>query len=246
VSGDDPLYDTIGVGYAGARRPDPRIAARIHAALGTARTVLNVGAGAGSYEPTDRTVLAVEPSPVMIEQRPAGAAPVVRGVAEALPFPDRSFDAALAVLTMHHWTDQLAGAAELRRVAERQVVLTFDTSVTPWIASEYLPAMIGQDAFVFPPIADVAARFDADVHVVPVPRDCTDGFVGAYWARPEAYLDPAVRDGMSAIRTMDPEAVAAGMARLRADLDSGAWDARFGPLRTMPELDLGYRLLVSR
>jgi SAM-dependent methyltransferase len=243
---DGPLYDTIGVGYAGARRPDRRIAAQVLAALGDAASVVNVGAGAGSYEPTDRRVIAVEPSPVMIGQRPAAAAPVVRGVAESLPFRDASFEAALAVLTMHHWTDQHAGAAELRRVASRVVVLTFDTGVTPWIAAEYLPAMIGQDAFVFPPIDEVAAWFDADVAVVPVPRECTDGFVGAYWARPEAYLDPVVRAGMSAIRTMDPALVADGMARLRADLASGAWDARWGHLRELAELDVGYRLLVGR
>ncbi len=243
---DPPLYDTLGRGYSAARRPDPHIAARIHRALGDARTVLNVGAGAGSYEPTDRTVIALEPSPVMIGQRPSGAAPVVRAVAEALPFTAASFDAALALLTMHHWTDQRAGIAELRRVARRTVTFTFDTDVSLWIATDYLPDIIGQDAFVFPPIAEVAARLDAEVEVVPVPHDCTDGFTGAYWARPEAYLDPAVRAGMSAIRNLDPAVVDAGMARLRADLESGAWDRRYGHLRTMGELDLGYRLLVSR
>lgn len=243
---DPPLYDTLGLGYSAARRPDPRIAAQIHAALGDARTVVNVGAGAGSYEPTDRTVTAVEPSPVMIAQRPPGAAPVVRAVAEALPFPAASFDAGLALLTMHHWTDQHAGIAELRRVARRTVTFTFDTGVLPWIATDYLPDIIGQDAFVFPPIREVAARLDADVEVVPVPHDCTDGFTGAYWARPEAYLDPAVRAGMSAIRNLDPAVVEAGMTRLRDDLESGAWDRTHGHLREMTELDLGYRLLVSR
>jgi SAM-dependent methyltransferase len=243
---DRPLYDTLGRGYSAARRPDPRIAAQIHAALGDARTVLNVGAGAGSYEPADRAVLAVEPSEVMIAQRPADAAPVVRGVAEALPFPTGSFDAGLALLTLHHWTDQRAGIAELRRVADRTVTFTFDTDVSLWIATDYLPAIIGQEAFIFPPIREVAAWLDAEVQVVPVPHDCTDGFTGAYWARPEAYLDPAVRAGMSAIRNLDPAVVDAGMERLRADLGSGAWDARHGHLRTMSELDLGYRLLVGR
>ncbi|MGZ6898417.1 MAG: class I SAM-dependent methyltransferase [Acidimicrobiia bacterium] len=243
--GTGPLYDDIGDEYASTRRPDPHIAARILAALGDARRVLNVGAGAGSYEPTDRAVVAVEPSPVMIGQRPPDAAPVVQGVAEALPFPDRRFDAAMAVLTLHHWTDQRAGIAEVLRVAPRLVVLTFDTGTLPWLATDYLPEMIGQDSFVFPPIADVAAWFDADIEAVPVPHDCTDGFVGAYWARPELYLDPRRLAGMSAVRKLDPAVVAVGIARLRADLESGAWDAKWGHLRELSELDLGYRLLVG-
>ncbi len=241
-----PLYDRIGDRYASTRHPDPHIAARILAALGDARRVLNVGAGAGSYEPTDRTVVAVEPSPVMLAQRSAGAPPAVRAVAESLPFPDRAFDAAMAVLTLHHWTDQRAGIAEVLRVAPHLVVLTFDLAMVPWIATDYLPEMIGQDAFVFPPITEVAAWFDAAVEVVPVPHDCTDGFVGAYWARPELYLDPTRRAGMSVVRKLDPAVVDSGMARLRDDLVSGAWDEKWGHLRALPELDLGYRLLVSR
>ncbi len=241
-----PLYDRIGDRYASTRRPDPHIAARILLGLGDARRVLNVGAGAGSYEPTDRAVIAVEPSPVMLAQRPSGAPPAVRAVAEALPFPDRRFDAAMAVLTLHHWTDQRAGIAELLRVAPRLVVLTFDTDALPWIATDYLPAMIGQDAFVFPPITEVAAWCDADIEVVPVPHDCTDGFVGAYWARPELYLEPRRLAGMSVIRKLDAAVVEEGIERLRADLASGAWDQRHGHLRDLPELDLGYRLLVSR
>jgi SAM-dependent methyltransferase len=246
VSDGEALYDTIGTGYARTRRPDPRIAAQIHASLGDARTVVNVGAGAGSYEPTDRRVVAVEPSTVMLAQRPPGAAPAVQAVAEALPFADGTFDAATALLTMHHWTDQRRGVAELRRVAARTVMFTFDTDVVPWVVADYLPEIVGQDKFRFPPISEVAGWLDADVQVVPVPRDCTDGFTAAYWARPEAYLDPAARNGTSAMRTLDPALVEAGMDRLRADLASGAWDARWGHLRDLPELDLGYRLLVSR
>jgi SAM-dependent methyltransferase len=242
----DALYDRIGDGYATTRRPDPRIAARIQEALGDARSVVNVGAGAGSYEPGDRPVVAVEPSEVMLAQRPSGAARPVRAVAGALPFPDRCFDAAMATLTLHHWPDQRAGIAELRRVAPRTVVFTFDTDVVPWIAADYLPEMIGQDAFVFPPIAEVAAWLEAEVAVVPIPHDCTDGFVGAYWARPELYLDPNRRAGMSVVRKLDPDLVASRMDRLRADLESGAWDERHGHLRDLAELDLGYRLLVSR
>jgi len=245
---DAPLYDRIGRAYAPARRPDPRIAARITAALGAARTVVNVGAGAGSYEPEGRAVVAVDPSPVMLAQRPGSSAPAVRGVAEALPFPDRSFDVALATLTLHHWSNLAGGLAELRRVAERAVVFTFDIDHErdAWIVSDYLPAMTGQTQFHFPPIDHVVELLDARVEIVPVPADCTDGFTGAYWARPEAYLDPAVRAGMSAIQTMEPDVVAAGLRRLRDDLASGAWEERWGHLRGLPELDLGYRLLVSR
>ena len=245
-SGGEALYDTIGTGYASTRRPDPSIAARIHRALGDARRVVNVGAGAGSYEPTDRQVVAVEPSTVMLGQRPPGAAPVVQAVAEALPFPDATFDAAMALLTMHHWTDQPGGIKELRRVASRTVMLTFDTDVVPWIVADYLPEIVGQDKFRFPPIDAVADWLDADIQVVPVPHDCTDGFTAAYWARPEVYLDPAARNGTSAMRTLDQALVEARMERLRADLESGAWDAKWGHLRDLPELDLGYRLLVTR
>ena len=242
----DMLYDRIGEGYASTRRSDPQIRARIHTALGDARRVVNVGAGAGSYEPTDREVVAVDPSTVMLGQREPGAPPAVRAVAEALPFPDCSFDVAMAILTLHHWSDQRAGIAELRRVAARAVVFTFDMTVLPWIATDYLPEMIGQDAFVFPPIGEVAGWLDAEIEVVPVPRDCTDGFAGAYWARPELYLDPVRLAGMSCARSLDPAVVAAGVGRLRADLASGAWDERHGHLRELAELDLGYRLLVSR
>jgi len=242
----DPLYDTIGTGYASTRRPDPHIAAQLHAALGDARRVVNVGAGAGSYEPTDRVVVAVEPSTVMLAQRAPGAAPAVRAVAEALPFPDATFDAAMALLTMHHWTDQRGGIAELRRVAPRTVMFSSDTDVVPWIVADYLPEIVGQDRFQFPPITEVAAWLDADIHVVPVPHDCTDGFTAAYWARPEAYLDPAARNGTSAMRTLDQTLVESRMERLRDDLASGAWDAKWGHLRDLPELDLGYRLLVTR
>ncbi len=241
-----PLYDGIGHGYASARRPDPHIAAQIHAGLGDAHRILNVGAGAGSYEPIDRMVIALEPSPVMLGQRAGGAPPAVRGVAETLPFPDRSFDAAMAVLTLHHWTDQPAGIAELRRVARRIVAFTFDTDAFPWVATDYLPEMIGQVDFDFPTIDELAAMLDAEVEAVPIPRACTDGFTGAYWARPEAYLDPAVRAGMSAVRTMDQELVTSRMARLADDLASGVWDERYGHLRELEELDLGYRLLVTR
>jgi SAM-dependent methyltransferase len=244
----DTLYDGIGRTYAAQRVPDPRIARQIRDALGAARTVLNVGAGTGSYEPADVPVVAIDPSLVMLGQRGSDAAPAVGGVAEALPFPDGAFDVALATLTLHHWSNLAVGVAEVRRAARRVVALTFDTvfELDQWIVREYLPEMTGQQLFDFPVVDELAAMLDADVRVVPIPADCTDGFTGAYWARPEGYLDPAVRAGMSAMQTMDQALVTSRMDRLAADLASGAWDAKWGHLRDLPELDLGYRLLVTR
>ncbi len=242
------VYDTIGQGYARQRRPDPRIAARVAAALGDARSVLNVGAGAGSYEPADRHVVAVELSSVMIAQRPPHAAPAVQARAEALPFANRTFDATMAVLTIHHWTDRIAGLAECARVArERVAVLTWDPSTHAfWLLEDYLPAFVEVDSRLFPTEAAFEKAFGAgariEIEVVPIPRDCVDGFFGAYWARPEAYLDPAVRAGMSSFARAGAEA---GLERLRADLASGAWHARHGHLMTKDELDVGYRLIVA-
>ena len=241
-----PLYDSIGHGYARARVPDPRIAQRIVAALGDAKTVINVGAGTGSYEPRDRPVVALEPSRVMLAQRRLDSPPSVCGMAEALPFASGAFDAAIAVLTLHHWRDLAGGIAELARVAGRTVVFTFDTATYPWIATDYLPEMISQVDFNVPGIDELATMLDAIVEPVPIPRDCTDGFTGAYWSRPEAYLDPEVRAGMSAMQTMDQSLVASRMDRLATDLASGAWDHRYAHLRSLTEFDVGYRLLVSR
>jgi SAM-dependent methyltransferase len=244
----DAVYDSIGRNYAAQRRPDPRIAARLTAALGGARSVLNVGAGAGSYEPGDRCVVAVEPSAVMLSQRATGAAPAVQARAEALPFPDRAFDAVMAVLTLHHWTDRARGLAECARVAgERVVLLTWDPEADAfWLLREYLPALIEVDRKKFPPMAAYADAFGRGAGVgispVPVPRDCVDGFLGAYWARPAAYLDPTVRAGISSFARPGTEA---GLERLRSDLASGAWDARHARLRGLAELDLGYRLVVA-
>jgi SAM-dependent methyltransferase len=244
------LYDRIGIGYPATRRTDPRIAARIDAALGSARTVVNVGAGTGSYEPSGRRVTAVDPSAVMIGQRPPGAAPAVQATAERLPFADDTFDAGMAIWTVHHWADPAAGLSELRRVArDRVVVATWDPAFPGdfWLLSRYLPALRDTDAATFPPITVIAARLGGavDVAALPIPHDCADGFLGAFWARPEAYLDPAVRAGMSTLAAADTGVVAAGLGRLAADLDSGAWDADFGELRRMDELDLGYRLVVA-
>lgn len=234
-------YDVIGPGYATKRRADRRWAARIEAALGPARSVVDVGAGAGSYEPAGRRVVAVEPSAVMIRQRPAGAPPVVQGVAEALPFPAGSFDAAMAVLTVHHWRDRARGYAELRRVAERCVVLTYEPAVHRrfWLVRDYLPEMPLPDFTV----AETAEALDAcEVEVVPVPWDCTDAVLPAHWRRPEAYLDPAVQAANSGMAGMD---VRDGMRRLAADLASGEWQRRNADLSARHEYDAGFRLVVS-
>jgi SAM-dependent methyltransferase len=242
------LYDTIGLGYAAQRRPDPRIAARLTAALGDVRSVLNVGAGTGSYEPDDMAVVAVDPSVVMLAQRPPEAAPAVRARAEALPFADGAFDAVLGVLTLHHWTDRSGGLAECARVArERVVLLTWDPAATGfWLVQDYLPAFLDADRLTFPPIERYATSLGPGTHVevapVPIPRDCVDGFLGAYWARPAAYLDPAVRAGISSFARPGAEP---GLTRLAADLASGAWHARYGHLLDADDLDLGYRLVVA-
>lgn len=245
----DPVYDSIGLGYADVRQPDPRIEQQIHAALGGAVRVVNVGAGAGSYEPRDRQVVAVEPSTAMIAQRPADAAPVVRAVADRLPFADGAFDGALALLTVHHWPDVAAGLAEVRRVTDGPVVVfTFDHDVhgEQWLVAEYLPAMLEIDTDV-PRPAELASMLGegSRVEVVPVPRDCRDGFCHAYWRRPEAYLDPRVRAGISGIARMRPDDVERGMQQMAADLADGTWRARHADLLDRAELDVGYRLVVS-
>lgn len=239
------LYDDIGRGYAANRRPDARWAAAIRDALGGARTILNIGAGAGSYEPDDREVLALEPSRRMIAQRPAGAAPVVQAVAGALPFPDAAFDAALAILTVHHWPDAARGLAEMQRVAARQVIVTWDPQAFAegfWLVRDYLPAEP----------EDIAAgrRIAARLHDVrtiplPVPHDCTDGFYGAYWRRPEQYLDPAIRASISGLALAGQNIIEPAMERLAADLRSGAWQRANAPLLDLDELDLGYCILVA-
>jgi SAM-dependent methyltransferase len=242
----DNAYDTLGRGYAGHRRADPRIAALIEHALGDAVSVVNVGAGAGSYEPPDRDVIAIEPSDVMIAQRPPGSAPVVRGRAEQLPFADGAFDAAMAVLTIHHWGDLEAGIEEMRRVARQVVVLTWDQRVCDrfWLVAEYLPEIAVLDAGRAVPVDRLAELLGGgEISTVPVPYDCTDGFLGAYWRRPEAYLDPEVRAAMSSLAALGEQA-AGGLERLDADLRSGDWQRRHARLLELDELDLGYRLVT--
>jgi SAM-dependent methyltransferase len=237
-------YDTIGTTYAELRKPDPRIAGRIESALGTARTVLNVGAGAGSYEPIGRTVIAVEPSREMIRKRAPAAAKAVQARADALPFPDKSFDASMAVLTIHHWPDKAAGLREMRRVTRgRILLLTFDPSHRPWL-TEYLPELAALDEAQMPAMSDYE-RWLGPVQVAPVlvPHDCRDGFLYAYWRRPAAYLHPYIRSGSSSFFAIgDAEA---GLRKLKRDLERGEWDRRYADLLARDEYDAGYRLVMA-
>ncbi len=239
------LYDSIGRGYSQRRRQDPRIAERIIHALGSSESVVNVGAGAGSYEPRDRKVVAVEPSMVMIRQRSSEASPGVRASAMDLPFCDGSFDASLALLTLHHWPDFSRGIEELRRVArETVVILTFDTSVDSFWLTDYFPEILELDRQTMPAISAIQRLLgDTEVIDLPVPHDCTDGFLGANWRRPQAYLDAGVRSATSVFSQIG--SLDSGLSRLRAELESGAWRRRYGHLLDRTELDLGYRLVVA-
>ena len=253
--GEQPadLYDTIGRTYKVTRRPDPRIATAIWSALGDAETVLNVGAGAGAYEPPDREVVALEPSEVMIAQRPPASAPVVQGRAEELPFEDGSFDAVMAILSDHHWTDRRRGFAELRRVARGRVVL-FNANPAEadlfWLTTEYLPEFLD----LIPPRYRGPGAWEEELRTalgsarltpVPIPHDCTDGFYGAFWRRPEAYLDADVRAGVSVFPQLPSGVVNRAVQALRADLETGRWQERHRELLTMDELHLGYYVFVA-
>ena len=243
------MYDRIGGQYRRGRQEDPRIAAPLWAALGDASPVLNVGAGSGSYEPTDRVVVAAEPSAVMLSQRPPRGAPAVRAVAEVLPFRTGAFGAAMGVLTLHHWRDRARGLAEMRRVSQGPVVLFLRDPqvVRSWWLHHYFPATARLEASRETPLGQVAqslgGRFEAIS--VPIPADCTDGFNAAYWSRPEAYLDPDIWRPMSALSLIPDADRADGMRRLSADLASGEWDQRWGHLRGLTELDLGYRVVAA-
>ena len=238
-------YERIGRGYGELRRADPRLERAIAEALGDAASVVNVGAGTGSYEPAGPGTVAVEPAVVMIAQRPPNAAPCVRGYAERLPFGDRTFDAGLAVLTIHHWSDWREGLRELVRVARKRVVLsTWDPECGGfWLMKDYLPSMLELDRRRFPSLAALSGELgDVQVRAVPIPHDCTDGFLGAYWRRPTAFLDPSIRRGISSFA---PAELDAGLARLAGDLESGAWVRKHEYLLEQAELDIGYRLVVA-
>jgi len=242
------VYDVIGASYYTTRRADPRLEQVIWAALGDSKTVLNVGAGTGAYEPADRCVVAVEPSATMRQARPPGAAPCLTASAESLPFDDASFDAVMAILTVHHWSDYPAGLQELRRVARHRVlILHWDQKVIDqlWLA-RYFPEAFAFDRDRAPSLDDVRALLGPGTRVIPllVPHDCQDGFAAACWRRPRAYLDPAVRAGMSMLAQTEHQR-GDGLTRLRRDLDDGTWAARHRTLLDQPEYDCGYRLIIA-
>ncbi len=244
-----PAYDRIGLSYSAVRRADPRLESAIWNALGDAGTVLNIGAGAGSYEPRDREVIAVEPSQVMIAQRPADCAAAIQGVAEAIPLGDKRVDATMGVFTMQHWDDLDRGLSEVIRVTRRRIVLlTLDLDVTAqmWLCRDYLPEIVEHDRQAFPTIAHLRAVLpDLQVEPIDAPADCTDGFCVALWSRPEAQLDPDVRRASSIWHLLPPALVAESLHRLRQDLNSGKWDERYGHLRTQATLDIGLRLVKA-
>jgi SAM-dependent methyltransferase len=243
-----PVYDTIGRNYTAHRRPDPRWEAVVTEQLGDARRILNVGAGTGSYEPGARAVVAVEPSTVMLAQRPEGAAPAVRASATALPARAGWAEVVMAILTVHHWDDWPSGLDELCRVAPRRVVVAidFDVHARFWLLEEYLPDVRAHTLRCSPGAAVIAESIGAtECIALPAYRDLQDGVLGAHWSRPEAYLDPSVRANNSGTALADPAQVAAGIARLAADLASGAWHERHADVLELESIDLGYRLLVS-
>ena len=247
----DPRYDRIGHGYAGTRREDPSLAAQIRRALGEARTVVNVGAGAGSYEPSDLYVLAVEPSGVMAGQRSRRIAPAIRAGAGHLPLHDQSVDAAMAVLTVHHWdTEQEAGVREMRRVARGAVViLTYDATVSGemWLMADYLPEVAELDRRIFPSIPTLTTWLGGSTRVeaVQLSKDTPDWTLGSFWAHPERVLDPAARAATSGFARMPPAVVDRVVDEVRRDLESGEWDRRYGHLRQLEHYDAGLRLVVN-
>jgi len=239
-------YDTIGINYSDLRKPDSRIERVIGRALGSAKTVLNVGAGAGSYEPADRQVTAIEPSVEMIRQRGASAAPVIQGYAEDLPFDDNYFDSSMAILTVHHWADKAKGLKEMRRVTRgRVVLLTFDPSHRGAWLTDYIPELVTLDDAQMPRMTEYETWLGpVEISAVPVPHDYTDGFLYAYWRRPTAYLDPRIRTAMSSFWAVDN--ISERLSKLASDLDTGAWAQRYSELLNRDELDVGYHLVTTK
>ena len=253
LSGPVPVarYDTIGQGYSRNRREDPGFRALIHAALADARTVMNVGAGAGAYEPSDRHVIAIEPSDVMAAQRPGNLAPAICASAGSIPLRDRSVDAAMAILTLHHWDEEREkGVRELRRVARGAVVLlTYDASVSAsmWLMADYLSEVIALDQRIFPPPQQLAQWLGGNVRIetVPIPRDSPDWMLGSFWAHPERVLNANARAATSGFARMPGAVVERVVSEISRDLASGLWEQRHGYLRNMDALDVGLRLVVA-
>jgi SAM-dependent methyltransferase len=245
---EQALYDQIGRHYTSTRRPDPRIAAAILDALGDADSIVNVGAGAGAYEPTGRSLVAVEPSWQMISQRQRGASLVVQASAEALPFQAGTFDAAMAVLTLHHWGDWRSGLSEMKRVADRLVIFTIEPREAGnfWLTESYFPEIAELDRGRCPSVDEIVESLgNCRVEHITIPHDCADGFLAAFWRRPEAYLDPRVRAGMSGFALLEQDVVDRGVAQLKSDLESGVWARRFGHITSLEALDVCYRLVVT-
>lgn len=242
-------HDGVDRGYGSIRRADPRILRRIARAVGGAASVVNIGGGTGAYEPPNRRVVAVEPSDTVIAQRRPGAAPVVKGVAEELPFKDGGYAAAMAILTIHHWRDPIAGLQEMRRVSRRRtVVLTMDPNkISEFWLYRYFPDVAFADAVRFPPLSAVADALGGEVRIedVPVPHDCRDGVLGAFWRRPSAYLDARIRRSISTLAMIGDDDLLGGLRQLSDDLRSGAWEAMHSWLLELDELDIGYRLVVA-
>jgi SAM-dependent methyltransferase len=242
------IYDQIGIEYASQRRPDPHWVARIHRSFEGQHSLVNVGAGTGSYEPAFMSVVGVEPSHIMIRQRSPSAAPAVCGVAEQLPFKDGAFDVALAVLTVHHWGNPAAGLAEMRRVSRKQVVVTWDAVIFArqfWLVRDYLPEAAERETRLATLTTVTAHLEPATTEPLLVPANCTDGFFGAYWRRPYAYLDSIVRSAISGLALLDSDVVSTALEHLRLDLANGQWLARYSELTEIDEVDLGYRLVVA-
>lgn len=248
---ETPRYDRIGRGYARTRREDPRLAQLIQGALGPARTVVNVGAGAGSYEPRDRHVIAIEPSDVMASQRPLDLPPAIRASAGAIPLRDQSVDAAIAILTVHHWDhEREAGVRELRRVARGPVlILTYDPEISGqmWLMADYLPEVAELDKRIFPKIETLAGWLGGTTRVdaIEIPRDTPDWMLGSFWAHPERVLDPAARAATSGFARMPAAVIDRVTEAVRRDLESGAWDRRHGHLRDLESYDAGFRLITN-
>lgn len=241
----EALYDSIGSNYAKLRKPDQRIAAAIEHKLNDAKTILNIGAGTGSYEPTNREVTALEPSSVMIAQRSIRAASVIQANAENLPFSDKSFDISLAILSIHHWKDQIKGLCEMKRVSRRQLLFTWNP-LHPgfWLTQIYFPEILAIDKSIFPKFSLIERILGPLViEHGPIPADCTDGFGSAYWNRPEAYLSHEVRSAMSSFNKITQ--LKEGIAKLKQDIECGEWDRKYGHLRQRNELDVGFAILTS-